>query len=673
MEVNMNSHLFDLETAAATEVKRRQGLVGDLILLDDFDYKQFRQRASATGIPVSVLNRWWLASKQNGEHGLYCDEWKVLDAKTQKLVYRRYQMLQPYADLVEMEVSHCVDAIAKQNQICKSSARRWLQRYRIGGLWGLSATYNPLKAKKGKSVARDIGSLDDGTLEIIYQRRDVLGNLAENSVVTQEAVEARATEIGISARTLWNYLRAYREFGLAGLAPKKRQGHTHLSEFMVNVVVGLRLKHPTLTLKALSSRAATLAQQAGEDIPSEWQVAEICRNLPQSALLLGTRKRREFRNKFQITYSIRFGGVVYQIDHTLVDVLVRDMRKPKYRTKSGEVRLWLTTCIEARSRCLVAYRFRYDRPNRHTVAAVIRDSVLNKPGGIPDEIWVDNGKELISRHVKELTRELDVILHDCTPGQPQHRGIGERFFKTVNTRLWSTCDGYVASNVVERPPGLKVALTPDELVRLFDAFVANYHNEVHSVLGTSPLAYWQENCFAPPINDLRLLDLLLLESGSRIVGKMGIKYGGRQFWHSDLGPIVGETVLIRADTRYRTPDEIEVFHGERWVCTAFATDSERGKAVTPDEVSQAKKYQKREFARQRKEAYGAVRKIKKSASKTQARIAQEGSEVGQNQIVNPENSPKPNLYAPTSPDKGFKGDTLDRLYDLISDEKNRTE
>ena len=79
---------------------------------------------------------------------------------------------------------------------------------------------------------------------------------------------------------------------------------------------------------------------------------------------------------------------------------------------------------------------------RFTVASAIRDSLLitgtKSYGGAPDEIWVDNGKELLSKHVEYLCKELGILLQPNPPHQPQLKGIVERFFQTLNTRLWAT-------------------------------------------------------------------------------------------------------------------------------------------------------------------------------------------------------------------------------------------
>ena len=646
---------FDLETAKRIEAARRLNMLGCLVdvpqeKLAKESEKQFklalkvlRDRAWETGVHVTYLNQWLLNYQDSGFNGLLPSNWEPLTEKEQQAVTERYLALGIFAELPIIEdMNDCLAFIAKRLDKSISTARRVLKQYRIGGLWGLTDRFNPLKKPKNSNeLPPDIGSLGEKTLNVIYERRVILGDLPNRSEATNKDVAQRSEETGISARTIWSYLSDYRKWGLAGLAPKKRKKRSQLSPFMVDAIVGLRLFHKNDTIESITLKAVRSAQANGEDIPSKYQVKEVCRQIPESLLLLATGQRDEFRNRFQITYGIRIADLVYQIDHTQTDVLVFDKRQKRARNKSGVVRLWLTTCMEMNSRTIVAWHFSYDKPNRHTVASVIRQAILNRPGGIPDEIWVDNGKDLISNHVKMLCRELGINLHICTPGQPQHRGRDERFFGTLNTRLWKKERGYVGSNVTERPPDAKADSTPEELIKRFEEFLHEYHHEPHSSLGMSPDEYWQKNCFAEPIDDERKLDLLMLEAHSRTVSKKGIHYASRIYWHSEIACLVGEQVLIRADTRFGSPDEIEVFHGEKWVCTAFATDSEQGTAVTPEQVSEAKKAQRRKLMDKAKNAKQIARRAEKKAGNKQSEKKQSPNEQ------NPNKPSKPNVPPPS--------------------------
>lgn len=593
--------VFELSQAKQAEARRKLLLLGNLAH-QAFHYEHFYERAFTVRVPLSIFKQWHEQFQQSGLAGLLPHDWTELEESAKQAAWQRYQQMH---DLVNVEIMEsAIEAeLAIKMRCSLRTAERWLTRYQIGGLWGLARNHNPLKAQSKKSTEvppRAIGSFDEETLEIVYQRFQMLGNLVESEQTTDAAVAARAAEVNVSKRTLWNYLKDYRKYGLAGLAPKQRADkgqHHNISERMIALVQSIRLTHPDWRVRAVYEMACSRAVDLGEIPPSEWQVRTICESIPGPVRSIADGRENEFRNRYRITYPMQFNGVIYQIDHNLVDVLVRDQRSRKYRATSGEVRPWLTLVIESSSRVVVATKFSYDRPDRHRVAGVIRSALLAKPGGKPDEIWVDNGKDLISRHVQELTREMGIHLHNCAPHQPQHRGICERFFGTINTRLWAALPGYVNSNTVERNPKARALLTVQELEKKFQEFLAQYHAEPHNELGMTPLAYWNEHCFAQPVDDIRRLDTLLLEATNRNVIKTGIKYEARQYWHTELATIVGQQVLIRADTAYEAPDEIEVYHDGHWLCTAFALDSERGRSVTQVEIAAAQR-QQREAARQ---------------------------------------------------------------------------
>ncbi len=250
--------------------------------------------------------------------------------------------------------------------------------------------------------------------------------------------------------------------------------------------------------------------------------------------------------------------------------------------------------------------FGYDHPDRYTVAAAIREAVLTSEhklyGGKPHEIWVDNGHELLSHHVHQLTQALHIVLHPCKPHRPQEKGIVERFFGTLNTRLWADQPGYVASNTEERNPHAKAKLTLAELEERFWNFIHQYHQEVHSETEETPLEYWEKHCYAEPA-DPRDLDMLLKEPDDRVVAKDGIYYRNRIYWHTMVPDLVGKHVEVRAEPIYRAPDEIEVFLDHRWMCTAKATDAQ---VITQKDMGTAKREQKEHLRRGIKKAREAA-------------------------------------------------------------------
>jgi putative transposase len=622
--------LLDLAQAQQRESARRKALLG-VLAGGPYDHLAFQKRARATDIPIEIYRQWHIALQQNGMDGLRPKHWQALDEASAKAALERYKQLLPYADM-EFITEKDIASLADIRDWSFRSAQRWLRRYRIGGLWGLTPEYNPIDGKSGKQrnveLPPDLGALDDSALQEIFRRRDLLGELADRDSVPNAELAARATQVGISVRQLRYYHTAYRKHGLAGLAPRRRsdKGKMHnLSERMVQLVQDLRLTNKDLPIHALYKSAFEKAVELGETPPTQWQVRKICESIPAPVKLIADKRYDEFRNKYRFTFGITFSGIVYQIDHTVVDVLVVDNRQRSSRSKSGEVRPYLMIVIDSKSHCVIAYSLEYDRPDSYTVGDVIHASLTSSPGGVPGEIWVDNGKEFVSALIRNVTREYDIKLHPCAPHEPQLRGIVERMFGTLNTRLWSTLPGYIGSNVQQRNPSAKATLTIDELEQHLVEFLKIYHQEIHDVIGMSPLSYWHEHCHALPPNYIRPLDLFLSIAVWRKVLKNGLKYGGRRYIDKALGQLVGNSVLIRANTRHGVPDHVEVYHEDRWVCRAWAVDSDHVESLAPEQLKLGQTMQKQLIRTTIKHAKARIAQLDEQDAKPPAQQVAQGT------------------------------------------------
>ncbi len=611
----------DPETALR-EAHRRLKLLGPLSRAS-YDYQRLRERAAATYVPLKVLWTWWRAYQQDGLDGLVPRDWMALDAQTEAIIAERLAQLGNLVRLLDetedeaiIVTPDLVAALAQRNGWSLRTAERWIRRYQVGGSKGLARKLAPetVRPKRKPAPAPALGALDEQALEETFRRRDLLGDLATKPKVSRAEVEARAKEGGIAPSTLWLYLKQYRETGLSGLAPRERAdkgGHHRITDQMVEMIQGVRFSQVNKSVRSVYQAVCQKAQALGEPAPSEWQVRKICAEIAEPEVLLADGRDEEFRDRYEVTMRMEHLRrasflITYQIDHTPVDVLVKDLRSEPYRTKSGEVRPWLTTCIDSRSRLVMAAVFGYDHPDRYTVATAIREAVLTSErklyGGKPHEIWVDNGLELLSHHVYQLTQALQIDLHPCKPHRPQEKGIVERFFGTLNTRLWADQPGYVASNTEERNPHAKATLTLAELEERFWDFIRQYHQEVHSETGETPLDYWEKHCYAEPA-DPRDLDVLLKEPDDRVAAKDGIHYRNRIYWHALIPELVGKHVEVRAEPIYRAPDEIEVFLDHQWICTAKATDAQ---VITQKDMGTAKREQKEHLRRGIKKAREAA-------------------------------------------------------------------
>jgi putative transposase len=366
---------------------------------------------------------------------------QISDA-TWALVEQRYASLGDLAD-AEIVTREDIHILAAKQGWSIVQAQRLLSRYRTGGMLGL-ARMKRINVLSHERKIPDLGSLSEKRRNELFRRHALLGELAEQERVSNVTLAARAEAVGVSLRTLREYHTRFRRDGLIGLATRPRidKGKHHaLSSHMTQVVESLRLTMRDATIRSVYERACEYAATIGEMAPSIHQVRAICAQIPAPVRLLADGREEEFRNRYRLTYPILHDPhrIIWQIDHKApLHILVRDLRAPSHRSTSGEVRPFLTLVMDSASRLVMAGLFSYDHPNRFMVASAMRDAVLTceqKPfGGVPDEIWVDNGKDLIAQHVYQLAQGLGVNLVAGPPHEPQVRGIVERFHETLDTR-----------------------------------------------------------------------------------------------------------------------------------------------------------------------------------------------------------------------------------------------
>ena len=413
------------------EAYRRFKLLGTTIE-DGGSAKKLRMRAHQVGLPVAVLRQWHASYLHGGIVSLW-PHWKPLPKAVWALVQQRYTALGELAD-AETISQEALCTLAARQEWTMQQTQRWLGRYRIGGMMGLAPFKRPPRSRK----APDLGALSEAQRDEVFRRHTLLGALAEQEHIPNACLQERAEAVGVSLRTLRDYHTRFRREGLAGLAPRRRidTGTPHLlSTEMVQIIEGLRLTHRDSSVRFIHELTCQHAL-TGERAPGLWQVRSICAQIPAPVRLLADGREEEFRNRYRLTYPITHDPhrIVWQIDHKApLHVLVRDLRASSHRTRSGEVRPYLTLVIDSASRLVMAGLFSYDPPDRFLVAAAIRAGMLtnqDKPfGGVPDEIWVDNGKDLIAAHVQHLVAGLGSTLLPGPPHYPELRGLSSDSMK----------------------------------------------------------------------------------------------------------------------------------------------------------------------------------------------------------------------------------------------------
>lgn len=386
-------HIFDLALARRREAERRLKTLG-AYAHEEFDKKRLRTFARERFVAERELTHW--------KH-----EYLLLTEKAQQRVLQRLAILGELTDAITI-TGDDIYTLSRKYEGDRNfrKAERLVRRYQIDGVWGLAPERDPERMHHPRNQVPPI-DYAAATPEKRQEADRRLGLITPyigrrripNKELETYAKEHSTKEHSLSSRTLRDWLARHKKWGIAGLLPKEERsdkGHPHnMSMRMEDIVAALRFSQMDIPLHEVHRQACQRARLLGEPEPSDWQVRYICDHIPEEVKLVADKRSGTFRSERRLTYRFQFDGkvIIYQIDFTRVDVLVRDIRRRGYRGQSEEIRPWLITCTESSSRLILSWLFTYDVPNSNNIAAVIRDALIvsdEKPyGGVPHAIWVD--------------------------------------------------------------------------------------------------------------------------------------------------------------------------------------------------------------------------------------------------------------------------------------------
>lgn len=206
------------------------------------------------------------------------------------------------------------------------------------------------------------------------------------------------------------------------------------------------------------------------------------------------------------------------------------MPNPK-NPKKGK-RTYLLAFIDDYSRLITHAEFYFEQ-RLPALEDCLKKAILKR--GIPNSIFVDNGKIFISRWLRIACARLNIRHLTATPYAPESKGKIERFMGRVEEFL----------REIE-------LLTPKTLKELNEAFWGwleeAYNHKPHSAL-ESP--HTPAGVFAADSKPVRfataeeLREAFLWEEDRKVSLTGCIKYGGKQY---DVGPdLIGQTIEIRFD------------------------------------------------------------------------------------------------------------------------------
>jgi transposase InsO family protein len=472
-----------------------------------------------------------------------------------------------------------------------------------------------------------------------------------------------ARKTGVSLGTLWRWYRLYRsayasaqgnvhgkaKAGFEALIPRQRGRTEDLSEdrrYKVDeelrrAIAGLyaRRKRPSITKvwRKLIAQCPQCRERSLEPRVKGYQgknrmhscpecsfslsystVRRIVKTIPPAVRVLGREGAQAFRNRYGIyiprSYADLRNREIFCGDHHEFDLFVH--------TRSGKlIRPWISAWQDLKTGVLTGW-FISERPSSQTIALAFRHAVLPKDDGImglPESIYVDNGKDFRSRYLEGHRKHLGRIPADSVDLFARAHGLGvldmramegiwrnlglkvrhtipynaqakpiERFFGTLERDFVQELPGWCGSKLALRPVDIlkqqirkhqawlkgEAEETPflhlAEFALLFERWLhEHYLRSPHARLGCSPLEAYKQEYGTPVVPDERTLDLLLMRAEQRLVRRNGLELfeRNRWYWSEKLVGREGTYVEVRWDPR--NLGKVLVYTEEGFLCEAF--------------------------------------------------------------------------------------------------------
>ena len=389
----------------------------------------------------------------------------------------------------------------------------------------------------------------------------------------------------ISMDILYRKWKAVRENNMAGLTDKRgkwRKGTSDIHETVWQAFLYYYLDEGQHTIqKCLEYTKMWIREKQPElytDIPSySSSYRRLNRDIPEGVKVLGREGHKAYNDRcapyIRRIYEDIASNEWWIADNHTFDVIVVDKNGKQHRP-------YLTAFMDARSGILTGYYITYNPSSEATLIA-LRKGILEY--GIPDNIYVDNGREFLTFDIGGLGHRRKKPKNGEErfepPGVFKRLGINmtnaivrnakakiiERRFRDVKDSLSRLFDTYTGGSVVEKPERLKGVLKKDEIYSddEFQEYVEAvidyyfnlqpYHGAVPADHGKLKMDVFNEHLIKKRTATAEALNLMLMRSSrAQTVGRRGVHLdiaGGRiDYWNDDFVHLMlGKKVYFRYD------------------------------------------------------------------------------------------------------------------------------
>ena len=388
----------------------------------------------------------------------------------------------------------------------------------------------------------------------------------------------------ISIDTLYRKWKAVKENDLKGLVDQRgkwRKGKSSIDETVWQAFLYYYLdeaQHPIQKcLEYTRMWAQEMRPDLYADIPSYSAFYRKLASVPEGVKVLGREGHKAYNDRcapyIRRIYDDMASNEWWIADNHTFDVMVKD--------KDGKLhRPYLTAFLDARSGIFTGFYVTYNPSSEATLIA-LRRGILEY--GIPDNIYVDNGREFLtfdigglghrrkkskkeeeSFEVPGVFKRLGINMTNAIVRNAKAKIIERRFCDVKNglSRLFNT---YTGGSVVEKPERLKYVLkkdsiyTDDEFNEYVEAFIKYYFNmmpyngAVEADKGKAKQDVFNEYLYKKRTASEEDLNLMLMRSGRpKKVGRRGVHLdiaGGRiDYWNDEFVHLMfGKQVYFRYD------------------------------------------------------------------------------------------------------------------------------
>jgi putative transposase len=403
--------------------------------------------------------------------------------------------------------------------------------------------------------------------------------LVGNGELTLETSRALAERWGVSVRTVWRRVHAYRREGSVRAFLKRRHGTSPGVKKLGDVADEIIRDAARCWWRQTEN--ATIAEifptVVGEcnarriAAPSRATVARRLSSFRNDSANFAGEVAAALRERNRLvkgSYTITEPLAVVQIDHTVADVFVVD---PISRACIG--RPTLTVAIDVATRCVMGFCLSLEAPSALLVALCLEQAVFPKGEwlarigvaaewpmhGQPAALHCDNGREF---HSAGFRRGCDLNGIDTIyrpPGTPRFGGHIERLIGTLMRRVRLLPGSSYSSDLLGKRPSRaeeRAALTIADLRGFLVEDIARYHAKTHRALGVSPrnawhLAWSRANALPRIPDNMATFRCEFLPLRRRVIGREGIELFNLKYSSEALAPevMLGAPRVVRFDPR----------------------------------------------------------------------------------------------------------------------------